>query len=177
MTSSVSFAWSAHDQSLYDQRRFIELTHVLVMQKKLGLAKKILEQEKDLSGCRQIHAGFGNLLSLLDCVHFINREDELKLKSSKRTSLLSDINVLCGKFASRPESLTKILGSKIFMAKHWVKCREFTWRQVYLTVYANFDADPVGSLGLLRKAQEALGSRSPWAIKALSLFETKLDGN
>jgi hypothetical protein len=147
------------------------------MQKKPSLARDILRQESDLKGCRQIHRGKGDTESLLECVRFINREEALGLQSPKRSSLISDINILCGRYVSQADNLPKILEFKIFNQKNWVKCTEYTWEQVYLTVYANFDANPSASLGLLHQAQESLGTRSHWATKTLSLFEPQRGSN
>jgi hypothetical protein len=158
LASSISLAWTSHDKDLYNKRHFIELAHLLVMQKSASLAKLILKQELDLDGCRKMHRGTGGVEGLLECVRFINRENELKLKSPGRSTLISDINLLCGRYVSQQDKLLKILEGKIFNQKNWIKCSEFTWQQVYLTVYANFDADPTGSLGILRLAQASLGN-------------------
>jgi hypothetical protein len=172
--TTTALCWTPRDKLLYNRRHFIELAHLLVMQKKASLAKKIMEQEKDLSGCRDLRRGSSDLESLLSCASFINRENDLGMKSPKRFSLIADINILCARYVSKPNKLVRIIESKVFGSRTWAKCAEFTWQQVYLTVYANFDAAPASSLGLLRQAQASLGPYSFWAKKTQALFDSKV---
>jgi len=172
-------SWTPHAQKLYSSRHFIELGHILVMQNKLDLIKKVRAQERDLAGCRSLNRGYGGMDSMILCMRFLDRENELKLYTPGRKKLISDINILCPTLLAYPESLKNLLEAKVFVGKppevlaQWRQCSDFAWRQVYLTVYANFDADPVGSLALVHKAQSNLTPNSFWSDKAMKVFGQK----
>src|SRR4051812_108904 len=100
--SPCALDWSAKDRSLYNSRHFLELTHLLIMQKREGLRKKMTLQEKDLAGCRSIHRGHGGVYSLVACMRFVDREDEMGLFTTGRKQVISDLNLLCQTLATKP---------------------------------------------------------------------------
>src|ERR1700733_9928325 len=118
------------------------------MQNKGKLLGKILAQEHDLAGCRQLNRGRGGIEAMILCIKFLDRESELKLFTPGRKKLISDINILCPTLLTQPGSLKKLIEAKVFNSRDnlWGQCNTSAWRQVYLTVYANFEADPVAAL-------------------------------
>ena len=165
-------AWTKREQGLYTQRRFIELIHLSIMKNKISLKDKLLKQEQDLKGCKMMEEGHGGLESLIKCVSFLNRENDIKLFTPGRGKVISDINILCGKILPQGGSVSKVIENKGFFDHVlWGPCIDTVWQQVYLTVYANFDADPLGALALFRKASTNLNRQSSWYKKTLDLIK------
>jgi hypothetical protein len=170
--SSSGFSWTPRDQKLYSTRHFIELNHLLIMQNKTKLVGKIQAQEHDLAGCRQLNRGHGGIDSVILCIKFLKREEELNLFTPGRKKLISDINILCPSLLTQPGSLKKLIEAHIFNSKvdMWNQCNTSAWRQVYLTVYANFEADPVAALAFVHKAEANLAPNTFWSEKTHKIF-------
>jgi len=142
------------------------------MQNKLNLLGKIQAQEHDLVGCWKLNRGRGGIESMILCIRFLDRETELKLSTPGRQKLISDINILCPSLLIQPGNLKKLIEAGIFKSKiaPWGECNTSAWRQVYLTVYANFEADPVAALSFVHKAESNLAPNSLWSTKTHKIF-------
>ncbi len=170
--SNLGFSWTPRDQKLYLTRHFIELNHLLIMQNKTKLVEKIQAQEHDLAGCRQLNRGHGGIDSMILCIKFLKRESELGLFTAGRKKLITDINILCPTLLTQSGSLRKLIEANIFspQAGVWGQCNTSAWRQVYLTVYANFEADPVAALAFVHKADANLAPNTFWSTKTHKIF-------
>jgi len=169
-TQLLALDWAPNERRAYSSREFITLEHLLVARHQIEKAEKVLMQDRDLSGCRALHHGAGGGQAALSCLAFLNREDDLGLTSPSSRVLVSDLNILCKKLAGDPQVLEKLISNGAFglsqrQYRKWEPCIEETWRQVYLTAYANFDADPVAVLSLFRQAREALPPKKQWIRK------------
>lgn len=164
---SCSWAWTPYETKLYTSRQFLELEHTLFMKRDAKHVKVISKQAEDLAGCKAIHEGSGRVQSFIKCVRFLNREHDLKLYSPQRSTLVGDLNLICHQFAGKKDFIEKVLKEEDLFKprKEWVSCHSEIWQQVYLTAYANFLADPVGTLALSRKAERNLGPDQHWSVK------------
>jgi hypothetical protein len=172
-SSSGHSSWSSSDQNLYINRHFLELEHRMVMQNKVKLIKDLRNQEKDLEGCRSLHEGRGGVRAMIACIRFIDREETLGFKSPGTKGLIKDINILCRQLVTIPGNTEKMIVSGTFnniYRKRWSSCEDLAWQQVYLTAYANFNADPVGTLAFVRSAEINLKGNSPWIDKTLRIL-------
>ena len=172
--SGNTFGTSFSDQEIlaYRNRNFVLLKHLLIFDHKDQFLAEFRGQERDLAGCREIHHGNGGLSAVLECMAFLNREKKLGLAHEGAQALVRDINILCRQLADQPQSLKKLLNHRYWGRgeRDWGPCIEESWRQVYLTAYANFDADPVSVMALVRRAQEVLPPETSWASKVRALL-------
>lgn len=173
--SKMVFNWSPEERRFYVDRNFIVLEHLLVQNRQKDQALEVQKQERDLPSCKALHRGAGNISTTLQCMSFLNREKNLGLESSSSKNLVSDINILCSKLTEEAGATEKLVKSSVFKAGdiRWTPCLNQVWQQVYLTAYANFDADPVGTLALIRRAEKTLPPEKPWTNKVQTLIHRK----
>ncbi len=171
----ASIHWNSEDKGQYMLRQFIELQHKLLERGAATMAAKISSQDKDLAGCRATRSGTGQIQSVIQCMKFIDREEEIAIYSPGRKQMIGDLNILCQKLVKDVDSLERIIKSMVLKGgkAKWQPCRQAAWQQVYLTAYANFEAHPMRTLSFVRKAQVSLQTNSIWATKALALAKMK----
>lgn len=168
--------WSVNQKKLYAERRFIELEQSLILQKKNSLAKLVSRQSQDLHGCKYIHEGRGQGNSFKKCIDFMERERKLGLFSPGRTTAITDLNIICQRFAEVRNFLEVFLGEKgtVIKSKEWSLCSDALWRQVFLTTKAKFQGNPVATLSLVRMAKARLLPSIEWQNKTNEILGATL---
>ena len=167
LSCSTGYSLPPQEIQLYQERRFTELEHKLIVRNQISILNKIIAQEKDLRGCRNLRNGKESVDSLLQCASFINRERGLGIKSNGGGAIIDDLKILCTSMIHEPKHLEKIAQTQVFRDPAWSTCNDKAWEQVYLTTYANFETNPARCLSLVRKAQKGLGAQSKWAQKTM----------
>lgn len=158
--------WTSNMKKLYTERKFVELEQIFIIHGQSGLAESTRLQSKDLFGCKFLHEGIGQESSLQSCLSFLIRENEMKIKSPKRRELVTDMNFICEKFAERKGFVNRILNSNIKMKNaEWAPCSNALWKQIFLTIYAKFQINPVSALSVLRQAEMKLSPSPLWHKK------------
>ncbi|MDZ4677383.1 MAG: hypothetical protein SGI74_07715 [Oligoflexia bacterium] len=167
-------AFTKHEKQDYFDRRFIELTHHLHNRKQKKLAVFVEQQEQDLVGCRALRKGRGSTDSLIKCMRFLKRETDLAIHSPGHKELKEDLLILCSKLSKSQITSEKFIQSKILkqLGKDWNSCTHSLWQQIYLTAYANFEADPVFVVAMIRLAESGLPVDNYWGLKIQRLLRT-----
>jgi hypothetical protein len=154
---AASAGWTPAQRREYSERHFIALEQSLTSEGRLKAADEIAEQETDLQGCREISHGRAALNALISCMKFFDREQQLKIISPGRKQLVDDLNLICIKNTHDQNSLRKLVNSRALSeSRFWSSCSNAAWEQIFLTAYANFDADLAGVLALVRLADRRL---------------------
>lgn len=173
LVSLQCFSWTKQEVKLYNERRFPELELKLYLKQEVSEAKLIKKQREDLQGCKEIKNSSQKASAFIACLEFINREKQLKISDfSKNRDMLEDLNLFCVKKSAEKSFLDTLLIRKplinaAFMATAMGGCKEALWRQIYLTTAANFSADPVGSMKIIRMARHSLGANKQMEEKLI----------
>jgi hypothetical protein len=172
LSPSFCLAWVLQDRLLFKQRKFIELETNLIFQKRFKEAQQIKRLAEVFPGCQKVHEGMGRADSLLNCIKFLKLEKAIKIPSPKRNQVVQDMNLVCVAMAENKDFIKTVLQQGIVLKdeKEWKPCQSAVWKQIYLSTYAKFQADPVGTLSLVRTAESKLGVNQPWTSKTRRLF-------
>jgi hypothetical protein len=173
--NGVATPWLKEEIQDYSQRSFITLEHLLISRHEFLKAHQMQSQADDLAGCRALHHGAGGISAVIQCMSFMNREMLMGIQLPSSNGIVRDINILCEKLAQEPVSLKSLVGAQVFKLKTqiWKPCLRTAWKQLYLTAYANFDANPVGTLALVRRAEKTLPPQEPWHQRVNDLLRQR----
>lgn len=167
--------WLPDEANLYTNRKFVELSHLLIQRNKVNLSKLILDSRNNLAGCKAIAEGGGGWPALLMCMKFIINESKLQISSKGSKKIAADLDFTCTQMAKTPTfSIEQVLKNKNISGvfgenQFWSGCRRALWKQIFLTAYANYEAEPIKSVALVRRAEQYIALDGDWSQKALRL--------
>ncbi len=165
--ASVNGVWSKGAKKLYAQRKFVELEQVFLAKKRPAMAENVRLQSQDLYGCMYLHEGHGQESSFESCLRFLIREKKMQISSPQRHQTLSDMNLICQRFSEKKAFIERMLrpDAPNLKSNEWKTCAQAIWKQIFLTVHANFRASPVASIASVRRAEVKLLPDVNWQQK------------
>jgi hypothetical protein len=168
--SLKAFAWTKVEQQLYQERKFYELQMHLYLKQRTNDVIKIKRQEKNLDGCKEIYLSSSHTASFIKCLDFLIFEEKIGLKMSNPKELYSDLNTFCVKKSADQNFMEKLFAEKINLKnRKWSDCSAALWKQIYLTAYANIQAQPLKTKILIRNGDAYVGQDKVWRVKVNGL--------